>query len=73
VNTRAALTEPVATDRAGLRRVLVVLCLTEITSYGVLYYAFPVLAAQIARQTDWSTTATTAAFSLGLITSSPPP
>ena len=28
----------------GLRRVLVVLCVTEIVSWGVLYYAFPVLA-----------------------------
>ncbi|MEV1294840.1 MFS transporter, partial [Pseudonocardia sp. NPDC049635] len=29
--------------RGGLRRVLVVLCATEIVSWGVLYYAFPVL------------------------------
>ncbi|WP_408014523.1 hypothetical protein [Rhodococcus spongiicola] len=28
---------------AGLRRVLAILCLTEITSWGILYYAFPVL------------------------------
>jgi len=28
---------------AGLRRVLAALCLTEITSWGILYYAFTVL------------------------------
>ena len=55
--------------RAGLRRILAVLCLTEITSYGVLYYAFPVLASRIIAQTGWSTTSTTAAFTGGLIVS----
>ncbi|MEQ3554140.1 MFS transporter [Pseudonocardia nematodicida] len=48
------------------RRVLVVLCLTEITSWGVLYYAFPVLAPSIAADTGWSISAVTAAFSAGL-------
>ncbi|MGV9413096.1 MFS transporter [Nocardia sp. NPDC003693] len=52
-------------DRAGLRRVLAVLCLTEITSWGILYYAFPVLAVSISRDTGWSLPAITAAFSLG--------
>ena len=51
----------------GLRRVLVVLCVTEIVSYGVLYYAFPVLAPTIARDTGWSISALTAAFSAGLV------
>lgn len=45
------------------------LCVTEITSWGVLYYAFPVLAPAISASTGWSPAATTAAFSLGLITS----
>nr|QEO74084.1 hypothetical protein [uncultured bacterium] len=35
----------------GLRRVLTVLCITEITSWGVLYYAFPVLAPTISAHT----------------------
>jgi MFS family permease len=52
---------------AGLRRVLVVLCVTQITSWGVLYYAFPVLAPSIAADTGWSVSTVTAAFSLGLI------
>lgn len=55
--------EPDAATRAGLRRVLVVLCATEITSWGVLYYAFPVLAGQISAATGWPATAITAALS----------
>jgi hypothetical protein len=36
---------------------------TEIVSYGVICYAFPVMAAQIAAGTGWSRTAVTAAYS----------
>ncbi|SPT51335.1 MFS transporter [Actinomadura madurae] len=46
---------------------LLALCVTEITSWGVLYYAFPVLAPGISRDTGWSTSAITAAFSAALI------
>jgi MFS family permease len=53
----------------GRRRVLVVLCVTQIVSWGVLYYAFPVLTPSIAADTGWSVSATTAAFSAGLIVS----
>lgn len=42
---------------------LVTLCVTEITSWGVLYYAFPVLAGSITATTGWSTAAITAALS----------
>jgi MFS family permease len=56
-----------ALGASGLRRVLVVLCVTEITSWGVLYYAFPVLAPSIAADTGWSIAAITAAFSAGLV------
>lgn len=42
---------------------LVVLCVTEITSWGVLYYAFPVLSGRITASTGWSTAAITAALS----------
>nr|WP_245992846.1 MFS transporter [Prauserella muralis] len=55
----ASLTE------AGLRRVLATLCVTEITSWGVLYYAFPVLASDISADTGWSLASLTAAFSAG--------
>ncbi len=52
---------------AALRRVLVVLCGTQITSWGVLYYAFPVLAPSIAADTGWPVATVTAAFSVGLV------
>ena len=48
-----------------MRRALAALCVTEIVSYGVIYYAFPVLAVQIAAGTGWSRTAVTAAYSAG--------
>jgi len=47
--------------------VLVVLCVTQIVSWGVLYYAFPVLAPSIAADTGWSIAAVTGAFSAGLV------
>ena len=53
----------------GLRRVLVVLCATEIVSWGVLYYAFTVLAPAISADTGWPVSTITAAFSAGLVTS----
>jgi MFS family permease len=60
---------PAALSPAGLRRVLVVLCGTEVVSWGVLYYAFPVLAPGIAADTGWSIGTITAAFSAGLVVS----
>jgi MFS family permease len=47
------------------RRALAALCVTEIVSYGVIYYAFPVLATQITAATGWSRTAVTLAYSAG--------
>lgn len=47
--------------------VLAALCVTEITSWGVLYYAFPVLAPTIEADTGWSAPATAAAFSAALL------
>ncbi|KAA0089906.1 MFS transporter (plasmid) [Mycolicibacterium sp. P1-18] len=52
----------------GLRWVLLTLCVTEITSWGVLYYAFTVLSEQISADTGWSAPTATAAFSAGLVT-----
>src|ERR671915_1964463 len=62
-------TEPGTLTRAGLRRVLAVLCVTEIVSWGVLYYAFPVLAPAMIADTGWSAATVPAAFSFGLIVS----
>ena len=53
------------TPGGARRRALAALCVTEIVSYGVLYYAFPVLAGEITAGTGWSRTAITAAFSAG--------
>ncbi|GAA4667982.1 MFS transporter [Amycolatopsis dongchuanensis] len=63
--TVEASAQPGSLSTAGLRRVLVTLCVTEITSWGVLYYAFPVLAPGIAKATGWSSTRITAGFSGG--------
>lgn len=46
---------------------LVTLCVTETASWGVLYYAFPVMAAAISEETGWSMMSLTAAFSAGLV------
>ncbi len=56
-------------DRSRPRAALPALCLTQIVSWGIVYYAFPVLNPQITQATGWSAGATTAAFSLGLLTS----
>ncbi|TXS44390.1 MFS transporter [Streptomyces sp. OR43] len=56
-------------DRSRPRAVLPALCATQITSWGILYYAFPVLNPAITADTGWSTGATTAAFSAALLIS----
>ncbi|MCX5388992.1 MFS transporter [Streptomyces sp. NBC_00094] len=55
--------------RSRPRAALPALCATQITSWGIVYYAFPVLNPQITAGTGWSTATTTAAFSLALIVS----
>lgn len=54
-------------DRAGRRRVLMTLCTTVTVSYGVLYYAFPVLVTDMSAETGWSRSTLTAAFSGALL------
>ena len=53
------------------RQALTVLCITEVVSYGVVYCAFPVLAAGITADTGWSRTAITAAYSAGNLAGAP--
>ncbi|MFI1062803.1 MFS transporter [Streptomyces spororaveus] len=55
--------------RARPRAVLPALCATQITSWGIVYYAFPVLLPRLTADTGWSTNAATAAFSLALLVS----
>ncbi|WP_375001456.1 MFS transporter [Aeromicrobium sp. CTD01-1L150] len=64
-------TSPVSqgTNRTGAGVVLAGLCLTEIVSWGVLYYAFPVLAPRISAETGWSSMSVAAAFSAALVVS----
>ena len=50
-------------------RVLAALCVTQVVSWGVLYYALPVLLSSITADTGWSATRVTAAFSGGLLVS----
>ncbi|GAA3458090.1 MFS transporter [Saccharothrix longispora] len=45
------------------------LCLSQVTGWGVLYYAFPVLAPSISASTGWSLSEVTAGFSLGQLVS----
>ncbi|NKI41803.1 MFS transporter [Streptomyces physcomitrii] len=66
----AASPAPAALDQpARPRAALPALCLTQITSWGVVYYAFPVLNPQITDATGWSPAKTTAAFSAALLVS----
>ncbi|MDI3402583.1 MFS transporter [Streptomyces cavernicola] len=55
--------------RSRPRAALPALCLTQITGWGVVYYAFPVLNPQITADTGWSAGGTTAAFSAALFVS----
>ena len=64
-----AVAAPVGLDRVELRRILITLSVTQVTSWGVLYYAFPVLSGQISVATGWSQPTLTAAFSAGLVVS----
>lgn len=48
--------------------VVAALGLTQIVSWGVLYYAFPVLALSISDDTGWSMQRVNGAFTLGLVT-----
>ncbi|WP_028924606.1 MFS transporter [Pseudonocardia acaciae] len=54
---------------AGLRTALLALCVTEVTSWGVLYYAFPVMLADLTADTGWSTAEAIGAFSTGALVS----
>ncbi len=59
-----AAVSPVPSHRGTpLARALAALCVTEVVSWGVLYYAFPVMADSISDDTGWSRTVVAAAFS----------
>ncbi|GAB2591613.1 MFS transporter [Streptomyces capparidis] len=56
-------------NRSRPRAALPALCLTQITGWGIVYYAFPVLNPRITADTGWPTSATTGAFSAALLLS----
>ncbi|WP_246498034.1 MFS transporter [Natronoglycomyces albus] len=58
-----------ATTAHPHRQALIALCLSQITSWGIVFYAFPVLATAIATDTGWSYPAIMGSFSAGLATS----
>ncbi len=68
-HTQADTAAPGTGVRARPRAVLPALCATQITSWGIVYYAFPVLLPRLTADTGWSTNAATAAFSLALLVS----
>jgi MFS family permease len=61
--------QPGTLDGPGLRRVIWVLSITVITSYGALYYTFAVLSSAIVDDTGWSAVELTAAFSASQVVS----
>lgn len=60
---------PELATRPALGTVLAALCVTEIASWGLLYYAFPVLAPRISADTGWSPVVVASAFSAALVVS----
>ncbi len=68
-HARSPTLQPGALDDAGLRHVTAVLCAVQITSWGVLFYAFAALQSSITAETGWSGVAVTGAFSLALLVS----
>ncbi|GGK23531.1 MFS transporter [Streptomyces camponoticapitis] len=67
LHTRGAATG--TGDRSRPRAVLPALCATQITSWGIIFYAFPVLNPAITADIGWPPGATTGAFSLALLIS----
>jgi MFS family permease len=65
-----SLTDTAPADAVtGSGRPLAALCLTQVVSWGVVCYAFPVLSGAIALDTGWSAPALAAAFSAALVVS----
>lgn len=67
-SVRPSVSPPTAGPAPPPRGVVAVLGVTQITSWGVLYYAFAVLAPSISADTGWSMPAVTGSFTIGLIT-----
>ena len=64
-----AAAEAIRSGPPQLRRATAALAITQLISWGVLYYAFAVVAPAMARQPGWGVTAVSGAFSVGLLVS----
>jgi MFS family permease len=64
-----AAAEAIRSGPPELRRATAALAITQLISWGVLYYAFAVVAPAMARQPGWGVTAVSGAFSVGLLVS----
>ena len=53
--------------RSAADRATATLCVTQLVSWGVLFYAFPVLRVQIVGATGWADVGVSAAFTAGLL------
>lgn len=53
----------------GVRRALIVLCVTEFLAWGALYYMLPVAIEDVAADTGWTRSSISFAFSAGLVLS----
>ena len=54
-------------DDRQLRRALIALCVTEITSWGTLYFSLPAMLVPLSRSTGWPGSVIMGAFSAGLV------
>ena len=64
-----AAAETLRSGPPELRRATAALATTQLVSWGVLYYAFAVVAPAMVHQPGWGTTAVSGAFSVGLLIS----
>jgi predicted MFS family arabinose efflux permease len=64
-----AAAESIRSGPPELRQATAALAITQLISWGVLYYAFAVVAPAMARQPGWGVTAVSGAFSVGLLVS----
>ncbi|WP_106848823.1 MFS transporter [Blastococcus sp. Marseille-P5729] len=60
---------PAPTSRRSLIAAVVVLCVTQLVGWGVLFYAMPVALEVMSADTGWSRSALSGAFTAGLIVS----
>lgn len=64
-----AAAETLRSGPPELRRPTIALAITQLVSWGVLYYTFPVVAPAMVRESGWSVTQVSGAFSAGLLVS----